>query len=120
MNERTKRLLFWTPRTICILFAAFLSLFSLDVLTEGYGPGETIVALLIHLVPVYIVVIVLIIAWCWEWLGAILFLTLALFYLVFGWERFHWTAYLVISGPLAIVGVLFLINWLYREELKAR
>jgi len=76
MNMGIKRVLFWTPRVLCILFAIFLSLFSLDVFSEGYGFWETILALLIHLVPVYIVVIALVIAWRWEWVGASLFITL--------------------------------------------
>lgn len=120
MNKNSKRLLFWTPRTICVFFAMFLSLFSLDVFSESYGLWETISALLIHLVPVYIVVFVLIIAWRWEWIGAILFIALALFYLIFAWGRFHWSTYLAISGPLVFLGILFLINWLYREQLRTR
>ena len=120
MNTSVKRVLFWTPRVLCILFAMFLSLFALDVFSEGYGFWETILALLIHLVPVYIVVIVLVIAWRWEWVGAILFIALALFYLVWSWGRFHWSAYLGISGPLFLIGALFLINWVYRAELRTR
>ncbi len=120
MNTSTKRLLFWTPRVLCILFAMFLSLFALDVFSEGYGFGETILALLIHLVPVYIVVIVLVIAWRWEWVGAILFIAMALFYLVWTGGRFHWSAYLGIPGPLVLIGVLFLFNWIYREQLRTR
>lgn len=120
MNTSIKRILFWTPRSLCILFAIFLGLFALDVFSEGYGFWATILALLIHLVPVYIVVIVLIIAWRWEWIGAILFIALALFYLVSSWGRFHWGAYLGISGPLFIIGVLFLFNWLYKAQLRTR
>ena len=120
MNTSIKRALFWTPRILCILFAIFLSLFALDVFSEGYGLGETILALLIHLVPVYIVVIVLVIAWRWEWVGAILFIALALFYLDWSRGRFHWSAYLVISGPLVLVGILFLFNWIYRARLRTR
>ena len=120
MNTNIKRVLFWTPRILCILFAMFLSLFALDVFSEGYGFGETILALLIHLVPVYIVVIVLVIAWRWEWVGAILFNALALFYLVWSWGRFHWSAYLGISGPLVLLGVLFLFNWIYRAQVRTR
>ncbi len=120
MNSGMKRVLFWTPRVLCILFALFLSLFALDVFSEGYSLGETILALLIHLVPVYIVVIVLVIAWRWEWVGAILFTALALFYLVWGWGRFHWSAYLAISGPLVLLGVLFLFNWIYKAQLRMR
>jgi len=96
----------------------FLSLFTLDVFSEGYGFWEAILALLIHLVPVYIVVIALGIAWRWEWVGAILFIALALFYLIWSWGRFHWSAYLVISGPLVLLGVLFLFNWIYRAQLR--
>ena len=120
MNASIKLVLFWTPRVLCILFAMFLSLFALDVFSEGYGFWQTILALLKHLVPVYIVVIVLVIAWRWEWVGAILFIALSLFYLVWSWGQFHWSAYLVISGPLVLLGVLFLFNWIYRAQLKTR
>ena len=118
MQRSVKRVLFWTPRVMCILFALFLSLFAMDVFGEGYGFWETILALLIHLAPVYLVLIVLIIAWRWEWIGAILFNAFAVFYLVSAWGRFHWSAYLAISGPLVLVGVLFLFNWIYRAQLR--
>jgi hypothetical protein len=98
----------------------FLSLFALDVFSEGYGFWEAVLALLLHLVPVYIVVIALGIAWRWEWVGAILFIALALFYLVWSWGRSHRSANLVISGPLVLIGVLFLFNWIYRAQLRTR
>ncbi len=120
MNTNTKQVLFWAPRGLCILFAMFLSLFALDVFSEGYGFWEAILALLIHLVPVYIVVIALGIAWRWEWIGAILFIALALFYPVWSEGRFYWSAYLVISGPLVLLSVLFLFNWIYRAQLRTR
>jgi hypothetical protein len=118
MNTRIKRFLFWTPRILCILFTMFLSLFALDVFSEHYDFWHTILALLIHLVPVYIVVIISVIAWRWEWVGAILFIASAVFYVVLAWGRFHWSAYVGISGPLVLVGVLFLFNWIYRAQLK--
>lgn len=115
MNTRTKRVVFWAPRVLCILFAMFLSVFALDVFSESYGFGETILALLIHLVPTFIVVISLVIAWRWEWVGAILFIAVALFFLVSSGGE-SW----VISGPLFLVGVLFLFNWIYRAQLKTQ
>ncbi len=120
MNKVIKQVLFWTPRVLCILFAMFLSLFALDVFSEDAGLGEKILGLLIHLVPVYVVVIVLVIAWRWEWVGAIAFIGLALFYLFQVWGREHWGAYLAISGPLTLIGVLFLLNWKYRAQLRTR
>ncbi|MEM9905446.1 MAG: hypothetical protein AAF921_10530 [Cyanobacteria bacterium P01_D01_bin.44] len=115
MNMITKWLLFWSPRVLCILFAIFLSLFALDVFSEGYDFGETILALLIHLIPTYLVVISLAIAWRWEWVGSILFIALALFYLATSGGE-SW----VISGPLFLVGLLFLLNWRYRGRLKTQ
>ena len=89
----------------------FLSLFALDVFSEGYGFGETIIALLIHLIPTYIIVILLAIAWRSELVGAILFIALALCNLLVS-EGMGW----VISGPLILLGVLFLFNWIYKSH----
>ena len=119
MNAGKKGALFWTPRILCILFAVFVSMFALDVFGEGYGFWKTVVAFLIHLVPTYIVIIALVVAWRREWIGAILFIGLAVFYLVWAWGRFTWITYLAMSGPLFLVGVLFLVNWLYRIELRS-
>jgi len=120
MKKITKRVLFWTPRIICIVFAVFISIFAFDVFEQGYGILKTIIALLIHLIPTGIVVIILVISWRWEWVGAILFNALAVFYLVWYWGKFPWINYLALSGPLFLVGVLFLINWVYRIELRTR
>jgi hypothetical protein len=118
MNERTKQAIFWTPRIVGILFAVFISLFALDIFSEGYGFWESILALLIHLVPTYLVILALIIAWRWEWVGAILFIALGAFYIIWSWREFPWVTYLAISGPLFLVGILFLVNWIYRSKLK--
>lgn len=118
MNPTAGRVLYWTPRGLCILFALFLSLFALDVFGEGLGFWKTVLALLIHLTPVYLVAIVLAVAWRREWVGAILFFGLALCYPAL-MRRGPWDWYLVISGPLVLLGVLFLLNWTYRDRLRA-
>jgi hypothetical protein len=120
MNRVIKRVLFWAPRVLCVLFGLFLSLFALDVFGEGAGFWEALLGLLIHLVPVYVVAILLAVAWRWEWVGAVAFTGLALFYLFQVWGREHWSAYVVISGPLMLLGVLFLLNWIYRAQLHTR
>lgn len=120
MNITERRVLFWTPRVLGILFAIFVSMFAFDVFDQGYGLWRTILALLINLVPAYLVIIALVIAWRWEWVGAILFIALAVLYVVWGWGRQSLVAYFVISGPLILVGGLFLFNWKYRAELGTR
>ena len=45
MRQPVKRLLFWMPRILGILVAAFVSIFAFDVFGEGYTVWETIAAL---------------------------------------------------------------------------
>ena len=118
MKKRTKHILFWLSRILCILFAIFLSLFAFDIFNEGYGVRETVLALLIHLIPVFIVVAVLVLAWRRVSNGTLLFPVLALAYPVLSQGRQDWSAYLVISGPLVLQGVLFILNGIYREQLQ--
>lgn len=119
MKTTPKRLLFWTPRILCLLFAGFLSLFALDVFESRLGFWQTILALLIHLIPTWLVLLTLAIAWRWEWVGGTLLVGLGAFYLIAFWGRFHWSAYLCIAGPLFLTGLLFFLGWLYRREIRA-
>ncbi|MEA3337584.1 MAG: hypothetical protein U9R25_16935 [Chloroflexota bacterium] len=118
LSKRWQSVLYWAPRGLAMLFAAFISLFALDVFAEGYSFGETIVALLMHLVPTGLVLFALALAWRWEWLGGVFFVGLAIFYLVLAWGKFDWTTYLIISGPLFLIGALFWGNWLYRRKVE--
>ena len=119
MNTSTRQLLFWCPRVLTLLFAGFLTLFSFDVFGEGYGFWGTVLAFLMHSIPTGIVLVVLALSWRWEWTGAVLFVALGLTYACFAVSRGHpeWTA--IISGPLLLIAGLFLLNWLYRKQIRA-
>ena len=104
-------LLFWAPRVLGLSFAVLISVFALDVIGEGYGFWETIAALLIHLVPTFVLLLVVAVSWCHEWVGALVFPAMGLIYLVQAWPGQHWTAYVLISGPLFVLGALFLASW---------
>jgi len=118
MKASQKRILFWTPRVLSLLFALFVSLFALDVFGMGYGFWETVLALLIHLIPVYVLLIGLALAWRWEWIGALCFIGFALWYLAEAWGRFPLSVYLMMAGAPFVVGVLWLLDWFYRAELR--
>lgn len=120
MSPAAGKLLFWTPRILTIAFILFLGLFALDVFGGGQGFVKTALAFLIHLIPNFILLGILIVAWRWEWVGAVLFIGLGIFYLVETWGRFHWSAYAAISGPLFLMGALFLLNWVFREQIRNR
>jgi hypothetical protein len=113
-----KKLLYWAPRTFCIVFTIFTSLFALDVFEESKGIWETISALLMHLIPTFILIAILIVTWRREWIGGILFIMLGILYIVMYWGKFPLMTYSIITGPLVIIGILFLLNWKYRAELR--
>lgn len=117
MRTSAGRWLVWTPRVLGIVFALFLGLFALDVFEEGRGFGPTLLALLIHLVPTFLILGVLALAWRRAWVGAAVFTALGAWYVVSGWGRLHWSAHLVIAGPLFALGALFLLAWVRRAEL---
>ncbi len=121
MERPAKRLLYWTPRVLCILFAAFISIFAADVFGEGRGFWQTALALLMHLIPTFVIVAVLIVSWRREWIGGILFIVLGVLYVIWAWNKpfAKWDVFLMIGGPPVLTGVLFLLNWRYRAELRA-
>ena len=118
MTVLSKRLLFWAPRVLTIAFAMFLALFALDVFSEGYTGWRLLLALVMHLKWPAMVAGALVLAWRWEWVGTLLFAGLGTFYLRNNLRHPSWI--LVISGPLFLIAVLFLINWLKRAELHPR
>jgi hypothetical protein len=112
----TKTFVFWSPRLLTFIFAVFVSLFALDVFGEKLGFWQTLLALLIHLIPTYIILVILALAWRWEWIGSLLFVGLGVFYIFMTNARFPLAAYFLMSGPLFVIGFLFLLNWLFRTK----
>lgn len=118
-----KRLLFWSPRVLGMALAVFLGSFALDVFGEGYTPGQTIVALGIHLIPAAIILIAVLLAWRFERIGAAAFLALGLFVWLTNAGRSHSASHTVaptLSVPLFVLAGLFLVDWLNRPELPKR
>lgn len=63
MITRSNRALFWAPRALCTLFIAFVSLFALDVFGEGQGFWRTLVDLMMHFIPSFVMLAALVVAW---------------------------------------------------------
>jgi hypothetical protein len=115
MNQSVRKILYWSPRILGILIAIFVSLFALDVFGGGYSFWETIAALAMHLIPTLVILVVLVVAWRWEWVGGFLFVALGVLYITLFWEPSSLPAYLLISGPLFLDGILFLLDGWYQS-----
>lgn len=118
MKSVSKRLLYWIPRILAILFAVFISVFALDVFGEHLPFWQLVMALSIHLIPTFILLAVLILAWKWEWIGGIGYFALGGLYVYQTAGRFPWFTYVLIAGPAFLIGTLFVLNWILREEIK--
>jgi len=103
-----KKTLYWTPRILTILFTALISIFALDVFVE-YSFPEVLVALFMHLIPTFILILLLAISWKKELYGGIGFLVLALVPLFFFNEPLE--SFFILSLPLIAVGILFMVSW---------
>lgn len=114
----SKKLLYWAPRALCIVFVVLTSLFALDVFEESKSIGEIILNLLMHLIPTFILIVILVITWKREWIGGILFIAFGFLYIINMWGKFPLATYIVIAGPLFIIGILFHLNWKYRADLR--
>ena len=106
----------WVPRILCILFAIGISLFALDAFDNDEGFWKTLLALLIHLIPTFIVIAVLLLSWRWPWVGGVIYVLLGISYLI--WSSRSGRESSIISIPLFSIGILFIINWFLRKKIE--
>ncbi|MBI3208980.1 MAG: hypothetical protein HYZ37_08780 [Candidatus Solibacter usitatus] len=108
--------LFWAPRALLFAFSGFLSLFAIDVFGENLGLWQTLLALLMHLLPSLVLLLTLVLAWKWEWVGAGVTAALGILFLWWNYTVRHnaASAVLMIAGPLFLISGLYLNNWIQR------
>ena len=109
MTTSQSPVLFWAPRVFAIASGLFLSAFALDAFAPGRPLTEAFPDLLLHLAPAAIVFTAVALAWRRDGVGAVVFVGLAVLYMLVARSRVDWI--LVIAGPLLVTGLLFLWNW---------
>jgi len=113
-------ILHWTPRVLAIAFALFLALFALDIFSEKLTIGKTVIALLMHLIPTFLLLLVVAIAWRWRLVGGILFVLLGTASIFVFHTYREPISFMVISLPIFVVGVLFIWDAFNTMQLPQR
>jgi hypothetical protein len=101
-----KKVIFWLPRVLAIVFIAFVSIFALD----SFGAPQWYLALFMHLIPSFILIILTVVAWKKPLIGGILFIITGLVTIIF-----FRTAIFI---PVAVIGVLFLTEVYLKKKRK--
>ena len=116
MAKTTANLVLWSPRIVGILVSLFIGMFALDAFSEGKPFFQALPDFLIHLAPAVVLLAIVGASFRWPWIGAVTFVGLAVLYaLTMSKGRLDWM--LTISGPLLLVGALFLWSSFQHKRL---
>lgn len=112
------KILYWTPRVLTIVFILFLGLFALDSFEGDQSMIKKLGGFFIHLIPNFVLILILVVAWKHEWVGTLAFALVGIAYIIMFWGRFPVATYLIISGSLFMIAILFWLNWMNRKKLS--
>jgi hypothetical protein len=114
MTASLPRLVQWSPTVLGLFVSLFVGLFALDAFTPGKAAPEAMADFAIHVTPALVLGALMVASFGRPWIGGVAFVGLALVYAAtMSRGRLDWM--LVVSGPLAVVGVLFLWSWIYQR-----
>ena len=125
--KTTLKILYWTPRVLCILAILFVSLFALDAFNPKLSVWQQLKDFLIHLIPSFILLAILIVAWKREIIGGIIFTLIGLGLSPFLFKHNYamnnsvgasLITVLFIAFPFVLVGILFILNHLKHINQK--
>ncbi len=94
-----------------VLYAVALLIFAADVFNHEQNIARTFYEILQHLLPTAVVFIIVVVAYNRPLIGAIIYLVLGLMYIITGWASMHWTAHVLIAGPLLLLSALYITAW---------
>lgn len=114
MRFKLGKILAWTPILIGFLLTVFFSLFAIEVLYLDYNFFEKMGVFFLHLIPALIILGSTIAGWRWPGVGAFLFMLFGFGYIPI-FNGLPLATYIIISGPLFLNAILFLVSKLFLE-----
>jgi hypothetical protein len=94
---------------IGIFYALALLVFAADVFIKEQSITQTVFDLLLHLLPTGVVLLFVFVGYKKPLIGAAICLVSGLIYVITGWSNMHWTAHVIIAGPLLVLSMLYIM-----------
>ncbi len=117
--KTTSKFLLWTPRILGILFVLFISLFALDIFEMGLGPLETLIGLVMHLLPSIVLTVGILLAWRWYWPGAVAFVGWVVWY-VSNIDNRDWLGIVLLVIIPLLIAALYFTDWLIAQKAHSQ
>ena len=119
------KLLHWVPRILVIIAVLFVSMFALDSFSSQRNFWQNLAALMMHLIPSFILIAILVIAWKWEKAGGIALtligLVFGVFVFILNYKRTNsvWTSLFIVlitCIPFILAGILFILSYYKKKK----
>jgi len=116
----SQKIIFWTPRILCILAILFISMFALDAFQPDLTIWQQLGNFFMHLIPSFILLAILLVAWKWELIGGGIFIVIALImtpviyihnYNMNGSVWMSLWVIAMITFPFFLIGLLFILDY---------
>lgn len=117
-----KKVVYWTPRVLAILFTLFIMMFSLDVFDGTSSLADQLIGFLMHNLPAFGIILIIVLSWKKDIFGMIGFALVAigLFMMVMGSNPPVGSAVnpavFIISGPALLISLLYGISWIVHKN----
>ena len=117
-----KKIVYWMPRVLAILFTLFIMMFSLDVFDGTSSLTDQLIGFFMHNLPAYGVILVIVFAWKKDIIGMIGFALIAigLFMMVMGSNQPSGSAVnpavFIVSGPALLISLLYGFSWILHKK----
>lgn len=112
-----KKIIYWMPRVLAILFTLFIMMFSLDVFEETSSFIDQMIGFFMHNLPAFGIILIIVLAWKKDIIGMIGFALIAigLFLMVMSSMAPEGSAVnpavFFISGPALLISLLYGLSW---------
>ncbi len=117
-----KKVVYWTPRVLAILFTLFIMMFSLDVFDGTSSIVEQLIGLFMHNLPAFGIILIIALSWKKDYIGIIGFAVIAigLFLMVTRSMPPEGSAInpavFFISGPALLISLFYGLSWIVHKK----